>query len=334
MRSTAKHGLIALPVALLGACSGGGDSGGTMNPTTSTPPAEITSGNAQAIASAVVQTSFEGGGLGEFAGMGSGAVVSSPGSQLFATVGGIQKAQTDSLTQKAQMGALETTIPPQMEACLNSGSVTVSGEIANPLTFSSGDSFTLVFSDCDDGAGIINGTYVMNITSFGGDLLSGSFTLGMSVTLTGFSVADVSGTLTANGSISTMIDYTAAPMLSISMTSTSLTVSDGTTTETLGSFSLVQSIDELTSSFSMTVSGDLTSTVFSGSVSFSTSATLIGDGTGYAYSGEITIAGAGSASIDVIVLDNVLVRLEIDLNGDGIVDEIVDTTWDALLAQV
>ena len=334
MSSTVKHVLVAIPAALLVACSGGGDGGGTMNPTTSTPPAEITSGNAQAIASAVVQTSFDGSGLGEFAGMGSGAVLSGPGSQLFATVGGIQKAQTESLTQKAQMGTLETTIAPQMEACLNSGSVTVSGEIANPLTLSAGDSFTLVFSECDDGEGTINGTYVMQITSFGGDLLSGSFMLGMSVTLTGFSVTDAAGTLTANGSVSTTIDYTAAPTLSISMSSTSLTVSDGTTTETLGSFSLMQTIDELTASFSMTVSGDMTSTEFSGRVSFSTTTTLLGDGTSYAYTGEIRISGAASASIDVIVLDNVLVRLEIDLNGDGIVDEIIDTSWDELLGQV
>ena len=53
---------------------------------------------------------------------------------------------------------------------------------------------------------------------------------------------------------------------------------------------------------------------------------------GYAFSGELTITGAGSASIRVIVLDGVFIRLEIDLDGDGNADEFVDTTWDEVFA--
>ena len=244
------------------------------------------------------------------------------------------RRQTESLAAKALSGTLQDSIPPQTEACLVSGSVTVSGQISNPLTLSASDTFTMEFSACDDGAGAVSGTYSMRVTSFSGDLLSGSFALDVTVTLTGFAVTDAGETMTANGSLSMSLDYTAAPTLSISMTATSLTVSDGSSSQTLTSFSMTQTVDALTSGYSITVSGSLTSSAFDGEVDFSTTATLVSDGAGYAYTGQISITGAANATIDIIVLDGTLIRLAIDLDGDGTPDEFVDTTWDELLAQI
>ncbi len=314
---------------LLIGCSGsGGDDGNTI---VTVPLADITTANAPGIAGAVMKTAVESGGLGVFAGPGGGAVLSNPNSQIFASLGNIQKSQTDSLTQKVRSGVLQETIPPTDELCAISGTVTVSGQVDNPMTLGPTDVFTLVFSDCDDGAGIVNGTYSMQVTSFGGDLLSGSFTIGVTVSLTAFQIDDGQELVTANGSVAMTIDYTAAPTLTISMTTTSLTVADGTSSQTLSSFSLTQTINELDSSFSMTVSGALTSSEFTGRVTFSTSADLLNDGTGFAYTGQITISGSGGASIRVIVLDDMLVSLEVDLDGDGGLEAVIPTTWDELI---
>ncbi len=328
MNSAAKLLAVGIFSLLLIGCSGGGGDGDT---TISAPLAEITSANAPDIAGAVMQTALESGDLGVFAGPGGGSVLSSPDSLLFASLGGIQKSQTDSLTQKVRNGVLQETIPPTSEPCAISGTVTVSGQVSNPMTLSPTDVFTSVFSACDDGAGVINGTYSMRVNSFGGDLLSGSFTLSVTVSLTAFQVDDAQGTVTANGSVAMTIDYTTAPTLTISMTTTSLTVSDDTSSQTLTSFTLTQTVNELDASFSMTVSGSLTSSEFTGRVTFSTSADLLNDGAGYAYTGEITISGAGGASIRVIVLDEMLVSLEIDFDGDGGPEEIIPTTWEELI---
>ena len=110
-------------------------------------------------------------------------------------------------------------------------------------------------------------------------------------------------------------------------------VSTGTSSQTLSNFSVTETVDDVTLAYMMDASGSLTSSAFTGSVTFATAASLQGDGVGYAFSGELTITGAGSASISVLVLDNVFVRLEIDLNGDGTAEEIVDTTWDEVVAQ-
>ena len=64
----------------------------------------------------------------------------------------------------------------------------------------------------------------------------------------------------------------------------------------------------------------------------STISTLQSFGDDYPYDGEIEIVGANNASIRIIALDATTVRLEVDSNGDGTVDDVIDTTWDALMA--
>lgn len=334
MNRLAKTLLMGLPWALLAGCGGSGSSNGSSIAPVVAPPADITSQNAPAIAGAVVQAALGGGGLGSFAGLGSGAgsVLADPGSQLLSRLGGIQKSQTESLQAKAQSGELQALIPETMSPCINSGSVTVSGNIANPTTLSPGDTINLAFSLCDDGAGVVNGTYAMRITGFTGDLISGSFSFGVTVTLTGFQVTDAGETVTANGDISINLDTSTMPTLTVSVTANSLSMSTGTSSETLTNFSVTESVDELTFAYTMDASGTLTSSAFTGSVTFSTAASLQGDAVGYAFSGELTITGAGSASIRVMVLDGVFIRLEIDLDGDGDADEFVDTTWDEVFA--
>lgn len=324
---------IGLPWVLLAGCGGGSDGGGSSAPVVA-PPADITSQNAPVIAGAVVQSALGGGGLGSFAGLGTGAgsVLADPGSQLLSRLGGIQKSQTESLQAKARSGELQALIPETMSPCINSGSVTVSGNIANPTTLSPGDTITMVYSLCDDGAGIVNGTYAMRITGFTGDLVSGSFSFGVTVALTSFRVDDGNEIVTADGDISINLDTSTMPTLTVTVTANSLSMSTGASTETLINFSVTESVDELTFAYTLDASGTLTSSAFTGSVTFTTEASLQGDGVGYAFTGELTITGAGSASIRVMVLDGVFIRLEIDLDGDGNADEFVDTTWDEVFA--
>ncbi len=80
----------------------------------------------------------------------------------------------------------------------------------------------------------------------------------------------------------------------------------------------------------MDVAGTLTSTAFSGAVTFDTTVLLQGTGNGFAFTGQVLITGANGATIRVIVLDSAFVRLEVDLNGDGTADEIVDKSWEEL----
>ncbi len=82
MNSVAKSLVIGIQLVVLAGCGSSGGGGGS--PTLVVDSAAITSQNAPVIAGAVVQTTLEGGGLGSFAGLGSGSIAGGPNSQLFA----------------------------------------------------------------------------------------------------------------------------------------------------------------------------------------------------------------------------------------------------------
>jgi len=185
----------------------------------------------------------------------------------------------------------------------------------------------LSFSDCDDGTTVVNGVFSMRIASLTGDLVSGMFTLGIDVTLTDFQVLEAGETVTANGGVSFTTDTTSSPTITTTITTDSLTVTGGGASNTLLDYLMTQVVSDVTSEYSLEASGTLTSSAFSGSVSFETQVALQGTGTDFAVSGELLITGANGATIHVIVLDGVSVRLEVDLDGDAETDEIVDATW-------
>ena len=75
------------------------------------------------------------------------------------------------------------------------------------------------------------------------------------------------------------------------------------------------------------------SSAFDGEVQFSTTVAFQGNGDGNPVSGEFLITGADNATIKVIPLDGLNVRLELDLDGDQAVDAngVIDMTWQELL---
>lgn len=50
----------------------------------------------------------------------------------------------------------------------------------------------------------------------------------------------------------------------------------------------------------------------------------------YPYSGQMVVTGAGGSIETIIVLGSINVRLEVDRNGDGTVDNVLDPSWDAI----
>ena len=46
--------------------------------------------------------------------------------------------------------------------------------------------------------------------------------------------------------------------------------------------------------------------------------------------GELLVTGANNATLRLIAIDDVNIQIEADYNGDGIIDEIMNTTWGEL----
>jgi len=317
--------VLGFALALAG-CGGGGGS----NP----PPlelVEITSANAKSIAGAALVSSLEGGNFGAFA-IPAGAAFggqSTQTAQLYSKVGAIQGEQTASLVKQSQSGYMEAAIGSETTACDFGGTVTITGDIADPQTLSAGDAVTLQFVDCDDGLTVVNGTLAMTVDSFSGDLGSGAFSLGVTLELTAFETVENGEVAAANGDV-TLTMSLSDPTVTITVSSSSLTVGDGNASQSLSAFALTHTFDQATGAYSIDAAGTVTSSAFDGAAMFDVIVPFAGTGSSNPLTGELLITGAEGATIRVIVLDNAFVRLELDTDGDGTVDEIVDATWDEM----
>ncbi len=318
-----------LLILSFGAC-GGGSSAPTIPPVAA---AVIDSANAQTVAGRSADVVLQSGGLAgffDFAGL------------TATTTGGVSKfsvVQTAIRTVKlAVPNSVISQVPigPETAPCAVSGSVTISGDIANPVTFTAGDFFNIDWNNCDDGQGqVVEGVLEFSITSFEGDATTGQFLLGITLTLTAFQVIEGTNLYGADGDVSLTLDTRTLPVSVATMSGSTFTVSSNSSTETLSNFStsVTENASMFPSSYTTDAMGTITSTQFDGSVTYDTPVPFESIGEAYPYTGEMLVTGANNATLRLIALDEVNVRIEADYDGDGAVDETIDTTWDALSDQ-
>lgn len=84
--------------------------------------------------------------------------------------------------------------------------------------------------------------------------------------------------------------------------------------------------------FTLTASGDLMSSRFAGEIHYHTTRDLAGTGSGLPSAGEIVITGDGGVTITVKPQGEILVLLELDLDGDGASEITIPTTWAEITA--
>ena len=312
-------------LALFAACGGGGGGGnGGFGSGGGVSLATITSQNAPTVAGAVAKQALSNGVLEGVANtpVPTGAAGASMASALIGIRG-----------NRASPGTLSASVV--IEPCLISGTVDVNGTVANPQTLTPGDEFSFDYVDCDDGTGgVVNGGLTLTITAFEGDVLSGLFRLGMRLTLAAFELTAGGETAGASGTIDFEIDTTSPPDTVSTFSASSLTTTTNGVAETVTGLSITTTITEggAPTAVSVETSFRLSSPSLDGDVVVSTLTPLQSFGDGYPYTGEIEIIGANNASIRLIALDAATVRLEVDSNGDGTVDDVIDTTWETLIA--
>ena len=319
-----------LLVLTLGACGGGGSGGTTAAPPPPVAPAVINSANAETVAASSVDVALQTGSFDGFIGL-TGLTVTSTGG-----VSKLSAVQTASRMVKATVSnsvISQVPVGPVTEPCAVSGSVTISGDIANPETLTAGDFFNVDWNNCDDGQGqVIDGLLVYSITSFEGDATTGQSLLGITLTFTAFQVTEGTNFYSVDGDASFTVDTRTPPVTVATMSGSTFTISSNGSTETLSNFSttVTENAGMFPSSYTIDAMGTITSTEFDGSVTYDTVVLFQSIGEAYPYAGELLVTGANNATLRLIALDEVNVRIEADYDGDGAVDETIDTTWDAL----
>jgi hypothetical protein len=83
------------------------------------------------------------------------------------------------------------------------------------------------------------------------------------------------------------------------------------------------------SPWTLEVSGTLDASELPGTIEYSTPVTFEGFDDNYPHTGELLVTGEDS-SARLVTLDEVDVRIDVDLDGDGTVDTSIASTWDEL----
>ena len=325
-------------ISLLTACSGGGNgfnedgngNNGGNDPGTGGSNGEtlaITADNALAVTRVSYQAALESGALAGFTSS-TGLVSTAPG--------GVSKID-GSLATSSKIGdpTSSVPIPETIEACLEGGTTTLSGEIADPLTptLTPGDSFDIFFSMCNDGFSIVDGGLFYEVVAFNGDILSSLYSLTMAATFTDFQVTTAEDELVSNGDLTVRIDTRQFPSLETEVSGNSLTIDATASATTMTDFSSVFSQDSgvSPSPYTQASSGTIDSTLLDGVVSYATPVDFQGFDTDYPDTGVFVVYGANS-SVRLTAIDNVNVRIEIDADGDTDYEQTVETSWAELEA--
>lgn len=304
---------------LIAACGGGGS--GLDTTETSSNALSISASNAPAAAKASYNAALGSGDLADLGGnIGLSASVpgdvskAAPGAQASGFVSGVM---------------LAIPFGPDVFPCAVSGTITISGNIENPLTLTAGDTFAVVSTACDDGLGeIVDGSLRFTVRDFGGDVLTGLYRVSMDTAVENLQIATVDDTVTSRGDALVTLDTMAATFVMASVSGSQITHESNTSSETLSDYASTQTLDTAANQplYTMTAQGTLDTTGLSGSVSYTTPLLFEGFGQNYPHTGELLISG-DSSSARLIAVDDVNVRIEVDNNGDGAVDETINTTW-------
>ena len=311
---------VVIGLFVLAGCGGSGSAGPTT--TGGSNLATISSQNAPAIAGVIAEVALEDGIFGAI--FNQNLPIASSGSPQF--LSGVAEAARPSALLATRAGLAD---------CAVSGTVDVQVTISNPLMPTIGDVYSFMFTACNDGTGTVtNGAMAMTITAIDGDLASGNVLLGVGVELTAFQITADGETSAANGTFNIEIDTRMPPITTITVSASTLATTTAGTAETVTNLTVTISEDQSMFPTAVTVQTSFTisSPRIGGDVVVSTSLALRSTGEEYPYVGQLQIMAAGNSSILLIAMDSNSVRLEIDLDGDGAMDESVDTTWDEILA--
>ena len=198
----------------------------------------------------------------------------------------------------------------------------------NNFVDSAGDSYSTTYNNCVEGGITMNGGVSATLGTLAGDTfgdyqISGSFSFNnLSISYSGFTVT-IDGDMTYSAS-RTGSDVSATLQIS------SLTTADPSGSSAIANATLQYSLNESTLAYLYTISATLSGTAIGGQVTVATTTPFAGTGAGYPESGSMRVTGAGGSSVTVTAIGGASVRLDVDSNGDGVVDSTSTTTWAAL----
>ncbi|MFQ5468685.1 MAG: hypothetical protein ACE5EH_00115 [Gammaproteobacteria bacterium] len=327
---------LLLLVAVISGCGGGGFSDNTSGSTGVAPT--ITAANAATVAGTAVAAMDVTISSSDF-GANTVSVLKTNRTETKFNLSGFSKELLITLNNSGWQNHVISSTVFASAVTLNGLPCDISGTIDmdwndadNNLVFSANDTFTITFNNCVDATSTANGTASLTGFNLTGDpSLPGTiWSMTSTFTFTNLQITEAGETISTNGSMRFNSASTNGALETATITTSSLTITDGSETVILDNLTIDTTLDTNTLATTLTFNGVVDSSI-DGRVTVTTITTLQGlDTDDYPGTGAIKVSGANNTSVTLTAVDNTNVRLAVDADGDGITDSTINTTWTAL----
>lgn len=337
--------VISIPAALfLTSCGGGGGSGGgnaSFADNSAPVGVSITSANAPAATAYAYSAVID---LDILSGYSSALVTGVSLESRRAGVVATSLKQLYKALEAAPLKNLATGVSvSETVGCAGGGSMTTAGNVATPDQISNGDAITITSDRCVVDGETFSGKIEFGFSNVSGTIGSwGPWQATLSLKFTGSTISGSGFALVTEGDmvmgINQTINQTNSNIMTASVTGKSLdmklTISDGTVINrklTDYSFKSTNQVAAYTHEADLTISGNspkIGNTYFV----VDTLAPFTTDYYSFNYpsSGSVKLTAPDKSSATLTALDATSVKVELDKNGDGTVDETINTTWTAI----
>ena len=219
---------------LLAACSGGDDPFGNNDPITQA--FDITSTNGLLATKIAWESAIASGDLTDLGGS-IGLTAAAPG--------GLSKASLAQPTGLVMNVMQKVPFGPDEFDCFPSGTFSISGDVENPLTLTANDTFTVLYTMCDDGTGeIVDGQIDFTVGDFQVVTCKAVCTcLPWTQSSLTCRLLQDQDTLTHNGDAALTLDTTDAPFIDAGTSGTSMTTDSNASSETIMNYQSSQTVD-------------------------------------------------------------------------------------------
>jgi hypothetical protein len=235
-------------------------------------------------------------------------------------------------------GFLAVTVPPTVNC--SSGTITTNWDDKAPINeVSVGDGFFLEYNSCVEQGLTLNGQVTVGVLELDNDPPTLPWRVKFRLNFDSFSASDGGSVVNVFGTLDVTVDAQASGTVITTLT-TEVSTGGGSTASSLLQFEegddfiqltlLTITLEEATNGdFTLTAQGTLESSLIGGTVTFDTLVDLTGNDfdTNYPSAGQMEIIGAANASILLRILSSTNVQLEVDVDGDGISDVTINSTW-------
>ena len=327
---------VATAMSMAAGCGGGGGGGGNSNAPAADNPSDlapITSSNAQEISGEVLDSVEETAELGRFGDFGTVGFVAAAGDPS------LSKAAVAAATKAgpAQAGGLRTIMAAAFDLtdapCEVDGTVSISAQLSEQDSLQPGDFIEFSFDQCDNGDGeVVDGRVSWTIDTFSGDPDTGLFKLGARLAFDNLVAASEGETGRVTGAIDMLMDTETYPLISASHSGERLAMSDGVHTVIFEDWITAVTADESSqpAAYTWDASGSVDVPEHGGKVTYNVLETFTGFGDAEPDAGVLYVEGQDGGNITLTVLSQGQVQLDIDYDGDGVIDDSKLVTYEDL----